>query len=80
MLATVFEILFAAALLWGVWHREKLIAFERKIADACVLAVAALPVIFTIIKTAVKITMRAARFAIKETIILIQKGDFDVGE
>ena len=38
MIATVFEVLFAAALLVGVWRRERLIAFERKIADAFDLA------------------------------------------
>ena len=31
MIATVFEILFAALIMWGVWHREKLIAFEDEI-------------------------------------------------
>lgn len=31
MIATVMEILFAALLLFGVWHREKLIAFEDEI-------------------------------------------------
>lgn len=34
IIKTALEILFAAALLAGVWNREKLIAFERKIADA----------------------------------------------
>lgn len=31
MIATILEILFAALLLFGVWHREKLIAFEDEI-------------------------------------------------
>lgn len=31
MITTVFEILFAALILFGVWHREKLIAFEDEI-------------------------------------------------
>lgn len=31
MIATVMEILFAALILFGVWHREKLIAFEDEI-------------------------------------------------
>lgn len=31
MIATFAEILFAALLLFGVWHREKLIAFEDEI-------------------------------------------------
>lgn len=31
MIATVFEILFAALILFGVWHREKLIVFEDEI-------------------------------------------------
>ena len=31
MIATVLEILFAALILFGVWHREKLIAFEDAI-------------------------------------------------
>lgn len=31
MFATIFEILFAALLLFGVWHRKKLIAFEDAI-------------------------------------------------
>ena len=31
MIATVMEILFAALILFGVWHREKLISFEDEI-------------------------------------------------
>ena len=31
MLATVLEIIFAALLLYGVWHREKLIEFEDRV-------------------------------------------------
>ena len=31
MIATIFEIAFAALLLYGVWHRERLIVFEDEI-------------------------------------------------
>lgn len=33
MIATIFEIMFAALLLFGVWHKEKLIDFEDRMED-----------------------------------------------
>lgn len=38
--ATVFEILFAAALLCGVWNKDKLIRLEDRIGDALAYMVA----------------------------------------
>ena len=40
MLATVFEVLFAAALLVGVWNKDKLIQLEDRIGDALAYMVA----------------------------------------
>lgn len=80
MIATLFEVLFAAALLVGVLNREKLIAFERKIADAFDLVFCSLPAILAIVKNNVRIAAKATSMAIKATIVIIREGSFDVGE